>query len=138
VSKYFLKKQKKKEKNYTRERNKQRPAEHLCISMALPLQVLSVSLLLLIVLPDVLATAPLRVRGYGAHHAVRVRGHRIQLPKHHRPKFKPGPWKQAHATFYEGGSGTYGMNACLMLRNQIALTWYFFCYTKRKGKNKGN
>ncbi|XP_061352607.1 expansin-A9-like [Gastrolobium bilobum] len=32
-------------------------------------------------------------------------------PKHHRPKFRPGPWKQAHATFYEGGSGTFG-GAC--------------------------
>lgn len=26
------------------------------------------------------------------------------------PKFKPGPWKHAHATCYEGGSGTFGMN----------------------------
>ncbi|CAJ1891363.1 unnamed protein product [Sphenostylis stenocarpa] len=31
--------------------------------------------------------------------------------KRHRPIFKPGPWKQAHATFYEGGSGTFG-GAC--------------------------
>ncbi|KAI3441456.1 Expansin [Psidium guajava] len=31
--------------------------------------------------------------------------------KHHRPRFTPGPWKQAHATFYEGGSGTFG-GAC--------------------------
>jgi hypothetical protein len=30
---------------------------------------------------------------------------------HHRPSFKPGPWKQARATFYEGGSGTFG-GAC--------------------------
>lgn len=29
---------------------------------------------------------------------------------HHRPKFAPGAWKHAHATFYEGGSGTFGMN----------------------------
>ncbi|KAI4365627.1 hypothetical protein MLD38_021593 [Melastoma candidum] len=28
-----------------------------------------------------------------------------------RPRFQPGPWKQAHATFYEGGSGTFG-GAC--------------------------
>ncbi|KAM2242453.1 hypothetical protein ACFX1S_009411 [Malus domestica] len=27
------------------------------------------------------------------------------------PKFKPGPWKHAHATCYEGGSGTFG-GAC--------------------------
>ncbi|XVE96574.1 hypothetical protein REPUB_Repub02eG0234500 [Reevesia pubescens] len=28
-----------------------------------------------------------------------------------RPPFKPGPWNQAHATFYEGGSGTF-VGAC--------------------------
>ncbi|XP_050113729.1 expansin-A9-like [Malus sylvestris] len=27
------------------------------------------------------------------------------------PRFTAGPWKQAHATFYEGGSGTFG-GAC--------------------------
>lgn len=27
------------------------------------------------------------------------------------PKFKPGRWKHAHATFYEGGSGTFGKNS---------------------------
>ncbi|KAH0971500.1 hypothetical protein GBA52_023656 [Prunus armeniaca] len=27
------------------------------------------------------------------------------------PRFKPSPWKRAHATFYEGGSGTFG-GAC--------------------------
>ncbi|TXG58420.1 hypothetical protein EZV62_016249 [Acer yangbiense] len=36
-------------------------------------------------------------------------------PRHairkHRPNFKPGPWKQAHATFYEGHTGTFG-GAC--------------------------
>jgi len=26
----------------------------------------------------------------------------------HRPLFKPTVWKQAHATFYEGGSETFG------------------------------
>ncbi|KAI5355570.1 hypothetical protein L3X38_008465 [Prunus dulcis] len=30
---------------------------------------------------------------------------------HRRPRFTAGPWKQAHATFYEGGSGTFG-GAC--------------------------
>ncbi|KAM5559680.1 expansin-A9-like [Rosa sericea] len=29
----------------------------------------------------------------------------------HRPRFATGPWKHAHATFYEGGSGTFG-GAC--------------------------
>ena len=36
---------------------------------------------------------------------------RIPKPHHAHPKFIPGPWKQAHATFYEGGSGTFG-GAC--------------------------
>ncbi|KAL6138495.1 hypothetical protein ACLB2K_063777 [Fragaria x ananassa] len=26
---------------------------------------------------------------------------------HHRTSFRPGPWKHAHATFYEGGSGSF-------------------------------
>lgn len=40
-----------------------------------------------------------------------VRYRRPVLPrKHHRPNFKPGPWTPAHATFYEGGSGTFGTN----------------------------
>ncbi|KAJ0099788.1 hypothetical protein Patl1_21039 [Pistacia atlantica] len=31
--------------------------------------------------------------------------------KHHRSTFKPGPWQNSHATFYEGHSGTFG-GAC--------------------------
>ncbi|KAI3872851.1 hypothetical protein MKW92_028935 [Papaver armeniacum] len=31
--------------------------------------------------------------------------------KHHKKKFAPGSWKQAHATFYEGSATTYG-GAC--------------------------
>ncbi|KAI3837983.1 hypothetical protein MKW92_038630 [Papaver armeniacum] len=29
--------------------------------------------------------------------------------KHHKKKFAPGPWKQAHATFYEGSATTYAV-----------------------------
>lgn len=32
------------------------------------------------------------------------------VARNHRPRFVNGPWKHAHATFYEGGSGTFGMN----------------------------
>ncbi|CAJ2650070.1 unnamed protein product [Trifolium pratense] len=35
----------------------------------------------------------------------------ISTPKHHRRSFLAGPWKKAQATFYEGGSGTFG-GAC--------------------------
>lgn len=74
--------------------------------MALPLGALVTSSLLLFLvafpLPDV----------HAAHNIV-VGGTRnkqlITPPKHNHPKFAPGPWKQAHATFYEGGSGTFGI-----------------------------
>jgi hypothetical protein len=36
----------------------------------------------------------------------------ISTPKHHRRLFLAGPWKKAQATFYDGGSGTFGMNIC--------------------------
>lgn len=29
--------------------------------------------------------------------------------RNHRPRFVAGPWKHAHATCYEGSSGTFGM-----------------------------
>jgi hypothetical protein len=82
------------------------------VPMALPLHALFVSLLLLIALSADHAHAA--VVRHGRHrwhkrHAVRVTGKRFPLIKHHRPKFKPGPWKQAHATFYEGGSGSFGI-----------------------------
>jgi len=34
----------------------------------------------------------------------------ISTPKNNRHMPLAGKWKQAHATFYEGGSGTFGMN----------------------------
>lgn len=108
-----LKKQKQKKLSYKEKKKKLQKIEKKKASklplfdpMALPLSVLLVSLLLLIAVPDIYATFH-----HGVHHAVGSRAHhRIVLPKHHRPKFKPGPWKQAHATFYEGGPGSFGMN----------------------------
>ncbi|XP_057499735.1 expansin-A9-like [Actinidia eriantha] len=71
--------------------------------MALLLQsLLTLSLLLLVVVPIVHA------RGNKIHPIWRGQKSPILHPKHHRPPFKPGPWKNAHATFYGGpdGSGT--------------------------------
>jgi len=34
----------------------------------------------------------------------------ISTPNQNRHMLLAGKWKQAHATFYEGGSGTFGMN----------------------------
>lgn len=35
-------------------------------------------------------------------------------PKHPKPAiFGPGPWKNAHATFYGGGDGTESMGTCV-------------------------
>ncbi|KAI4300357.1 hypothetical protein L6164_033745 [Bauhinia variegata] len=45
------------------------------------------------------------------HVALRGHGPLIKPEPHHRPKFVPGPLKQAHASFYEGGFGTFG-GAC--------------------------
>ncbi|GAV71096.1 Pollen_allerg_1 domain-containing protein/DPBB_1 domain-containing protein, partial [Cephalotus follicularis] len=45
-------------------------------------------------------------------HDCHAHGNLVVPHKHgHRPNFKPGPWKQAHATFYDGGSGSFG-GAC--------------------------
>ncbi|KAF2307467.1 hypothetical protein GH714_028950 [Hevea brasiliensis] len=48
---------------------------------------------------------------HSALHAVGRHSQRVQPVKHHKPKFKPGPWSKAHATFYEGGTGSFG-GAC--------------------------
>ncbi|KAL5809604.1 hypothetical protein ACOSQ3_030295 [Xanthoceras sorbifolium] len=86
--------------------------------MASPLKVLSATLLLiaLVVLPDDCeAHVQPAWRHYAARHAVGRRHHQPQMAirKHHnhRPNFKPGPWKHARATFYQGGTGTFG-GAC--------------------------
>ncbi|XP_028777173.1 expansin-A9-like [Neltuma alba] len=73
--------------------------------MALPLRTLLASFMLFLIiialwLPHVHADAnPSQHVGGGT---------RIALSQ---PRFVPSPWRQAHATFYEGGSGTYG-GAC--------------------------
>ncbi|KAG4916385.1 hypothetical protein JHK85_054836 [Glycine max] len=48
--------------------------------------------------------------GHAAHNMVGRDNKIVDLHKHH-PVFGPGPWRQAYATFYEGGSGTFG-GAC--------------------------
>ncbi|PKI57632.1 hypothetical protein CRG98_021960 [Punica granatum] len=49
-------------------------------------------------------------RGQIVHH-FHLSKRSLAKAQHHRPKFQPGPWKQAFATFYQGGSGTFG-GAC--------------------------
>lgn len=59
--------------------------------------VASLSLLVVLISPESCVNGSSTV---GSHHHPRKRNP--------RPRFQPGPWKQAHATFYEGGSGTFG------------------------------
>ncbi|KAI5561070.1 hypothetical protein BDE02_16G088700 [Populus trichocarpa] len=81
--------------------------------MASPLKsILATLLLLAIALPDCQAKSkPSLIGKQAIHHAIGRQANHIELPKRHKPKFRPGPWKKAHATFYEGGSGTFG-GAC--------------------------
>jgi len=78
--------------------------------MALPLRALLGLLLLVLV---VVVALPDHVRAWRVphRHVGRGRGRFPPPRKHHRPNFRPGPWTPAHATFYEGGSGTFG-GAC--------------------------
>lgn len=79
--------------------------------MAFPLGALMTTTLLLFLvafslIPNVHAT----IRsswGHAAHNMVGRDNKIVDLHKHH-PVFGPGPWRQAYATFYEGGSGTFG------------------------------
>ncbi|KAL3569591.1 hypothetical protein D5086_029481 [Populus alba] len=81
--------------------------------MASPLKPMLATLLLLaIAFPHCQAKSKPSLSGKQAiHHAIGRQAHDIELPKRHKPKFQSGPWKEAHATFYEGGSGTFG-GAC--------------------------
>ncbi|XP_022925799.1 expansin-A9-like [Cucurbita moschata] len=64
--------------------------------------------LLLLIMAHAHAAASMGHRPYAKAH--RELGARL-VKKHNRPPFKPGPWKRARATFYEGGPGTFG-RAC--------------------------
>ncbi|KAJ6968676.1 hypothetical protein NC653_036605 [Populus alba x Populus x berolinensis] len=77
--------------------------------MASPLKPMLATLLLLaIAFPHCQAKSKPSLSGKQAiHHAIGRQAHDIELPKRHKPKFQSGPWKEAHATFYEGGSGTF-------------------------------
>lgn len=81
--------------------------------MASLFQALLGSLLLVLpVLPHYVHASEWKKVGY--HAAVRG-GARSDdklhvVARNHRPRFVNGPWKHAHATFYEGGAGTFGMN----------------------------
>jgi hypothetical protein len=85
--------------------------------MASPLKsILATLLLLAIALPDCQAKSkPSLIGKQAIHHAIGRQANHIELPKRHKPKFRPGPWKKAHATFYEGGSGTFGIDAFFSL-----------------------
>ncbi|XVE61628.1 hypothetical protein DITRI_Ditri06bG0055800 [Diplodiscus trichospermus] len=85
--------------------------------MALPFKTISATTLLLLavivitLLPRCHADETFEQTS-SIHNVVRRVGG-VVSPKNkpRRPPFKPGPWNQAHATFYEGGSGTFG-GAC--------------------------
>ncbi|KAK7337132.1 hypothetical protein VNO77_17692 [Canavalia gladiata] len=81
--------------------------------MAFPLAALMISSLLFLVafpLPNVHANNISSSWRHAAHN--NVGGNEVvDQPERHRPAFGPGPWKKAYATFYEGGSGTFG-GAC--------------------------
>lgn len=102
--------------NILRQKLKAVPTRSCASVMASPLKALSVTLLLLaIALTHCHAYQGARGRHYpaGKHstdHAIGRHYHHVALPKRHRPKFNPGPWTNAHATFYSGGSGTFGIN----------------------------
>ncbi|EOY07988.1 PREDICTED: expansin-A9 [Theobroma cacao] len=72
---------------------------------------LLLAVIIMLLLPECHADHPVK-KTSSIHHVVRRVGNPVVSLKHKgRPPFKPGPWKQGHATFYEGGSGTFG-GAC--------------------------
>ncbi|RDX86523.1 Expansin-A9, partial [Mucuna pruriens] len=80
--------------------------------MAFPLGAIVTSSLLFLVaflLPNVHAKTSYSWK-HAANNMPQRRDKKEDLDRRH-PPFRPGPWKKAHATFYEGGSGTFG-GAC--------------------------
>lgn len=97
--------------------NKRSSQKYLQVRMALPLGALSASIyvffLVMIIAISVAhhvdANAVSSSWKHAAAHNVEGGVKRVKL-KEHRPPFKPGPWRQAFATFYEGSSSSFGNN----------------------------
>lgn len=67
-----------------------------------------------------------------AQHALGRHYHSVVHTKHHKPKFKCGPWKKAHATFYEGNSASFGkliLTSSLIITLSVCLFIYLFIIT---------
>lgn len=82
------------------------------ISMALHLRALGAPFLLfLVIIAPSVPHVHANFNPSWQRAAHRILGGRNMLLKQeqHRPKFQPGPWKPAHATFYDGNSATYGI-----------------------------
>ncbi|XLR27224.1 hypothetical protein S83_055124, partial [Arachis hypogaea] len=71
----------------------------------------SIILLVLVTFAIRDAHASVNSWSYAAHNNIVGRSTLAIFNHQQRPKFVSGQWMQAHATFYEGGSGTYG-GAC--------------------------
>lgn len=48
--------------------------------------------------------------------------------KHPKPKFMPGPWKKAHATFYQGNDASFGMADFIQYINIVIMPLILCCF----------